>query len=514
MAATLHSSLPWLLAGALIGSLATLLLLEKKKNRRLLGGGDDDGDGGNGGSRSGGVNLCPLLQDRRRRLPSLIVLLRHGESESNADHTLWRNKPDNLIGLSPRGVEEARLAGERIERLFLDEDEEDEEEDSSATGGGGAVAAVSRVHIHVSPFERTLQTAAAARPAFEHRVVRTSPEPRLREQEFGNVSEKDSASAREEQQRVGRFWYRFPTGESGADVYDRVKSWWCESVLTVNERVGYDKVDAVVVVTHGLTLRFVLMQLYNWSPQTFHSVWNAGNCDMYVLRRDLTKPGVSPYVLDFSAGDFPRSSVNLLVKRREGQQGQRSRVAGGASSIQTIREEQEEEQEEEQGQEQPHDEQVYRLDDYLGIPPPRTTQLDVIKQRLVTQYPDDFSSTDDIASVSFLPFVEGGAVEELADEHEFHHHHHQDRSAAHGPSEDGDDEDDGSNDSCSCIDSSSSSGIIGSGEIKNRDGAKKGGCTPNHQEKSPLEGRLAMMGLLDDDDHAKPEMSFRWPCKY
>ncbi len=23
--------------------------------------------------------------------------------------------------------------------------------------------------------------------------------------------------------KVGRFWYRFPTGESGADVYDRIK---------------------------------------------------------------------------------------------------------------------------------------------------------------------------------------------------------------------------------------------------------------------------------------------------
>lgn len=70
-------------------------------------------------------------------------------------------------------------------------------------------------------------------------------EPRLREQEFGNLQGDEFIKYREEQTKViwagrtffpkllrlfvasifqiGRFWYRFPTGESGADVYDRVK---------------------------------------------------------------------------------------------------------------------------------------------------------------------------------------------------------------------------------------------------------------------------------------------------
>ena len=93
---------------------------------------------------------------------------------------------------------------------------------------------------------------------------------------MGNVQEGETFSQyRDEQRRVGRFWYRFPTGESGADVLDRVKSWWYESVLTVNTRPGFLPIDAMVVVTHGLTMRFILMQLFGWSPTTFHSVWNA-----------------------------------------------------------------------------------------------------------------------------------------------------------------------------------------------------------------------------------------------
>ena len=56
---------------------------------------------------------------------------------------------------------------------------------------------------------------------------------------------------RKQQQAVGRFWYRFPTGESGSDVYSRVRTWW-ESLMQINLRPNYERVDTVIVVTHGL----------------------------------------------------------------------------------------------------------------------------------------------------------------------------------------------------------------------------------------------------------------------
>lgn len=284
-------------------------------------------------------------RDNRSRLPTLIILVRHGESEGNADHTLWRKKADNLIELSSDGVKEACAAGEQIEKIFETFDK------------NKSLPNIKRVHMIVSPFERTLQTSYFMRPHFDHRIVRTEVEPRIREQEFGNLQGDEFERFREEQSSVGRFWYRFPTGESGADVYDRVKSWWFESVLSVNSRVGYDHVDALVVVTHGLTMRFVLMQLFHWSPTTFHSVWNAHNCDMYVLRKDLDKPGLSPYVLDDELGDTPQSSVNIAVT-----------FANGES-------------------------QTLKLSDYLSIPPPRTTRFEFIRDLLVKQHPHISSSS-------------------------------------------------------------------------------------------------------------------------
>lgn len=204
-----------------------------------------------------------LAQQYREKLPAIVILVRHGESEGNADSTLFRTIPDNLVGLTEKGFEQAACVGQRIRDVFRK-------------------LQPSRVHLIVSPFERTLQTAATLRKSFEHLIVRTDLESRIREQEFGNLQNEQFQVFRQEQKKVGRFWYRFPTGESGADVYDRVKSWWTESVATVNVRVGYEPVDALVVVTHGLTMRFVLMQLFSWSPTTFHSVWNAENCDLYV----------------------------------------------------------------------------------------------------------------------------------------------------------------------------------------------------------------------------------------
>ena len=257
----------------------------------------------------------------REALPRRIILLRHGESEGNADETLYRTKADNLIELTSEGTRQSLRAGKRIRELVKE----------------------ATVDMYVSPFQRTLQTARNVRKAFRiaepppgaaaaasedtgrgrswsgwaggggsgggsggrsgggrgnggkggraAQVRHTHIDPRVREQEFGNLQGDEFKSQRAEQKRVGRFWYRFPTGESGADVYDRTKQWWDSAVMQHNLRPGFEPVDNIVVVTHGLTMRFILMQLFGWSPHTFSTVWNAGNCDMYVLKYDASLRG-------------------------------------------------------------------------------------------------------------------------------------------------------------------------------------------------------------------------------
>ena len=140
----------------------------------------------------------------------------------------------------------------------------------------------------------------------------------------------------------------------------------------------------MVVVTHGLTMRFVLMQLYSWSPNTFHSVWNAGNCDVYVLRKDLSKPGLAPYVLDSNLGDSPRSSIDLRVEVRSNNNNGDTDAAPNRTTTHTL-----------------------TLDDYLSIPPPRTTRLDIIKKMIIEQHTNIIPNEEDIVSVETVSFMDG-----------------------------------------------------------------------------------------------------------
>ncbi|CAI7859855.1 unnamed protein product, partial [Closterium sp. NIES-53] len=54
-------------------------------------------------------------------------------------------------------------------------------------------------------------------------ILGVREEPRLREQDFGNFQVQERMrQIKDMRQRFGRFFYRFPEGESSADVYDRV----------------------------------------------------------------------------------------------------------------------------------------------------------------------------------------------------------------------------------------------------------------------------------------------------
>lgn len=287
-----------------------------------------------------GKNIAQLVAEASRELlPRRIIFLRHGESEGNVDTKVYRDKPDNAVELTSLGSHQARQAGVRIKELIGDD----------------------RVHMFVSPFQRTLQTARNVELALKGQVQQIEKDPRIREQEFGNLQGDDFSKYREEQKVVGRYFYRFPTGESGSDVYVRVKDWWDNSVLQLNLRPKYKQVDTVVVVTHGLTMRFILMQLFMWSPNTFHTVFNAGNCEMYVLQKDDSLPGHSPYALDPRQGDMPSSSIELMVVFKDGQR-------------------------------------KLRLKNYLSVPMPRTRQLPVVRKMLAEQHNLD---PEDIVEIDF-----------------------------------------------------------------------------------------------------------------
>lgn len=180
--------------------------------------------------------------------PRRIVLVRHGESEGNADDSVYEREPDHALRMTRTGHEQAAATGERLRALFGDEP----------------------VSAYLSPYRRTLQTFRDLK--LDPSRVRVREEPRLREQDWGNWQDRDDVRLQKAyRDAYGHFFYRFAQGESGADVYDRVGS-FLESLYRSFE--APDHPPNVLLVTHGLTMRLFCMRWFHWSVAEFECLSN------------------------------------------------------------------------------------------------------------------------------------------------------------------------------------------------------------------------------------------------
>ncbi|QJY45619.1 histidine phosphatase family protein [Pseudonocardia broussonetiae] len=183
-----------------------------------------------------------------------LVLVRHAECLGNVDKSAYTRIPDHALPLTPAGERQAREAGPRLRGLLGD-------------GPYGVV---------VSPYRRTLHSLAL----FGLDPVATVQEPRLREQDWGNLQDDDGQRRQEaERHAYGHFFYRLAHGESGADVDDRIAAFLGELDLRP------PGVDALLLVTHGLTMRLLARRAMGWSVSLFESLSNPACCEDRVLTR-------------------------------------------------------------------------------------------------------------------------------------------------------------------------------------------------------------------------------------
>lgn len=134
--------------------------------------------------------------------------MRHGESQGNLDTSAYTTTPDHSIQLTPSGIAQARHAGANLHRLV----------------SGQGCSPDWRLYFYVSPYARTRSTLREVGRSFsKKRVIGVREESRVREQDFGNFQVQERMKiVKETRERFGRFFYRFPEGESAADVFDRI----------------------------------------------------------------------------------------------------------------------------------------------------------------------------------------------------------------------------------------------------------------------------------------------------
>ncbi|MEU9402876.1 histidine phosphatase family protein [Streptomyces sp. SID4985] len=189
--------------------------------------------------------------------PRRIILVRHGESTGNVDDSVYEREPDHALALTERGRRQAEHTGERLREIVGDEP----------------------VSVYVSPYRRTHETLDSFH--LDRARIRVREEPRLREQDWGNWQERDDVRLQKAyRDAYGHFFFRFPQGESGADVYDRVGG-FLESLFRSFEEP--DHPPNVLLVTHGLAMRLFCMRWFHWTVSEFESLSNPGNAEMRML---------------------------------------------------------------------------------------------------------------------------------------------------------------------------------------------------------------------------------------
>ena len=194
--------------------------------------------------------------------PKRIILIRHGQSEGNADKSLFEFKPDYALNLTDEGIEQAKRAGEEIKKVIGQE----------------------TLQVYLSPYYRTRQTLQHIQESLQTNIINVFEDPRIREQDWGHLRNPDITDGiRQERSGFSTFYYRIPDGESGADVYDRV------SIFLETLHRDFRKADFaenVLIVTHGITLRLFLMRWLHWSVEEFESLENPLNCQIVIMHKD------------------------------------------------------------------------------------------------------------------------------------------------------------------------------------------------------------------------------------
>lgn len=218
--------------------------------------------------------------------PERIILVRHGQSEGNTNKNAYSVTPDSQIALTERGWAQGVVAGLQIRQLVGNEP----------------------VRFFYSPYLRARQTLLAMLQAYDGQTVQLSSEPRLREQDFGNFQDSEAMdSTLKERQKFGRFYYRFPNGEAGTDVFDRMASFITYMFRTMSQTDYFDSdmhgliiqndssqpasppARNYVLVTHGLLMRIFCMCYLRWTVTEFEQVWNPSNCEIWVLQKIESK---------------------------------------------------------------------------------------------------------------------------------------------------------------------------------------------------------------------------------
>ncbi len=196
-----------------------------------------------------------------------IFLIRHGESIQNTKENYSLELPDHKVYLSEKGKNQAKEAG-----IFLKQYIEDNNID------------LSNAVLWVSPYQRTRETANLINESLK--IDKLKEDITLVEQRYGLFSDKEIDLIKRlypnefkfydnYYQNDGKFYAKLPQGESPFDVALRTKQ-FIDTIFRDDEEVLF-------VVSHGTTIRTIIMNWFHYSPEWFNKEANMENCSIRLI---------------------------------------------------------------------------------------------------------------------------------------------------------------------------------------------------------------------------------------
>ena len=196
-----------------------------------------------------------------------IFLIRHGESMQNTKENYSIGLPDHKVYLTEKGIEEAKEAGEFLKKYVTDNKID-----------------LSSSVMWVSPYTRTRQTASIINNILD--IKKVKEDITLIEQQYGLFSDKEIGRIKKfypdqfayydnYYKNDGKFYAKMPQGESPFDVALRTKQFL--------NTIYRDSEDVLFVVSHGTTIKTIIMNFFHYSPEWYSNEPTPLNCSIRLI---------------------------------------------------------------------------------------------------------------------------------------------------------------------------------------------------------------------------------------
>lgn len=242
-----------------------------------------------------------------------IFLVRHGESQANVEKDVHKLVPDHDIALTDRGsgyqaVEAGKFLNSYVKKYPAQLDAGSQMAQQlmqTIVGGLGNMFAnnpalqnnpnllkqsMSKTRLWNSPYRRARETARIIEGQVSDIILDAREDVLLCEQQFGLFDGKTKEETKKlfpeeakcyahQKQANGKFWARFPQGESAFDVACRLRQFF--GTLKRDEQ---DKqISDVIIVCHGNVLRLFTQMWLHKPWEWFSAEPNPGNCAIRLL---------------------------------------------------------------------------------------------------------------------------------------------------------------------------------------------------------------------------------------